>query len=352
MIDNIPERLCRFALRLLALCNLAFIALFLLVATIAVGRAAECTGEDMMAELVASNPATLATIREEAAATRNGHGLLWKVEKPGTEPSWLFGTMHMADPRVLSLPEQAQAAFDTSSTVVIETTDALDQSRMMAALASRPDLMMFTDGTTLTSLLSPADRTAIEAALKTRGISLASVNKMKPWMIASILALPACEMTRKAEGDKVLDQQLAADALAHGKKLEGLETAADQLGAMAGLPMEFHLRGLVETVALGDRMDDVIETMILLYKTKDVGTIWPLFRHALPAGAETGDQDSGYAAFEETMVTARNHTMAERAAPILAKGNAFIAVGALHLPGDEGIVELLRRQGYTVTEGG
>ena len=116
---------------------------------------------------------------------------------------------------------------------------------------------MFTDGTTLMSLLSPEDPKAVEKALDERGIPPASVAKMKPWMLSAMVALPACELARKAAGAPVLDVKLAEDAKAAGKKLEGLETVADQLSAMASLPMEFHMKGLVDTLKLGDRIDDV-----------------------------------------------------------------------------------------------
>jgi uncharacterized protein YbaP (TraB family) len=115
---------------------------------------------------------------------------------------------------------------------------------------------------------------------------------------------------------------------------------------MASLPMDFHMKGLVDTLKLGERMNDVIETMIVLYTQGETGMFWPLFRAVLPS--EAGD-DSGYAAFEEAMVTARNKAMATNAEPILAAGNAFVAVGALHLPGDKGLITLLRNAGYTVT---
>jgi uncharacterized protein YbaP (TraB family) len=140
--------------------------------------------------------------------------------------------------------------------------------------------------------------------------------------------------------------KLAEDAKAAGKRLEGLESAADQLRAMASLPMEFHMKGLVETLKLGDRADDVIETMIVLYEREDTGMFWPLFRAVLPNG---GEDDASYAAFEETMITSRNRTMAERAAPVLAEGNAFLAIGALHLPGPDGLIELFRKAGYAVS---
>ena len=214
--------------------------------------------------------------------------------------------------------------------VVIETTDVLDQAKMMAALAAEPELMMFTDGTTLMSLLSPEDAAIVASALEERGIPAASVARMKPWMLSGMVALPACEMARKAGGAPVLDVKLAKQAKAGGKAVEGLETIADQLRAMASLPMEFHMKGLVETLKLGDRMDDVVETMIVLYEQEDTGMFWPLFRAVLPEGS--GDE-VGYAMFEEALITGRNRTMVDRAEPMLRRGNAFIAVGALHLPG-------------------
>ena len=271
----------------------------------------------------------------------------WK--RPAKKPSFLFGTMHMTDPRVTKLPSAAQKAFDAADTVVIETTEILDQAKMMATLAAEPELMMFTDGATLASLMSPEDAAAISRALDNRGIPAASVARMKPWMLSAMVALPACELARKAAGAPMLDVKLAEEAKAGGKSLEGLETVAEQLRAMASLPMEFHMKGLVETLKLGDRIDDVIETMIVLYEREDTGMFWPLLRAVLPSA---GEDEAGYAAFEETMITSRNRVMADNAGPILAKGNAFIAVGALHLPGPEGLIELFRKAGYTVTAAG
>lgn len=86
--------------------------------------------------------------------------------------------------------------------------------------------------------------------------------------------------------------------------------------------------------------------MIVLYQRGDTGMFWPLFRVAMPEGT---DDPAGYAAFEETMITSRNKVMVEHAEPILARGNVFMAVGALHLPGPEGLVEDFRKAGYTVT---
>ncbi|RWE68244.1 TraB/GumN family protein [Mesorhizobium sp.] len=346
----IADRTALASLRLLVALNVLFFLSFLVIALLAAGKArAEtpaCAGADMLSALQKDDPATYRKIETEAAATPNGKGLLWKLEKAGERPSFLFGTMHMSDPRVTTLPPAAQKAFDAADTIVIETTEVLDQQKMMAAFQKEPELMMFTDSTTLSSLLSPDDAAAVNKALDSRGIPPASVAKMKPWMLSTMVALPACELARQAGGTPVLDIKLAHDAKALGKAVDGLETIADQLRAMASLPLAFHMKGLVDTLKLGNRVNDVNETMIVLYQRGDIGMLWPLFRAVLP-----GDEDdsAGYAAFEETMITSRNKVMIDHAGPILAKGNAFMAVGALHLPGAEGLVEDFRKAGYTVT---
>ena len=122
-------------------------------------------------------------------------------------------------------------------------------------------------------------------ALEARGIPPASVAKMKPWMLSAMMALPACELARKAGGAPVLDVLSRRAGQGRRQGGHGLETAADQLSAMASLPMDFHIKGLVETLKLGDRMDDVIETMVVLYQRGDTGMFWPLFRNALPSSA-------------------------------------------------------------------
>lgn len=346
----VADRAASLSLKLICAVNLLFLFSFLVMAMLAVGQArAEapaCNGSDLLSALEASDPAAARAIAAEAAATFNGKGLLWRIEKAGIKPSFLFGTMHMTDPRVTRLTPAAQRAFDAADTVVIETTDVLDQNKMVAAIMGEPELMMFTDGTTLTSRLSAEDANLVDQALVERGIPAASVAMMKPWMLSAMLALPACELARKAAGAPVLDLKLAQDAKSAGKSLEGLETSIDQLRAMASIPMEFHMKGLVETLRLGDRSDDVIETMIVLYTREQTGMFWPLFRHVLPGGEE---DDAGYAVFEEEMITRRNVAMAEHAEPILATGNAFIAVGALHLPGRLGLIEKLRSAGYSVS---
>jgi uncharacterized protein YbaP (TraB family) len=343
------DRLGKVTLGALALANwllvAALLAAFVLMAEPAGAQEPQCDGSNLLAEMERDDPALVASLRREAADTPHGKGLLWRIEPADAAPSWLFGTMHMTDPRVVSLPERARQAFEKAQVVVIETTDILDQAKMTGAMMKRPELMMFTGDQSLSDLIPEEDRSMVRSALSARGIPLASVEKMKPWIIASLVSLPACELARKAAGADVLDVKLARDAEAAGKEVAGLETAESQLEAMASLPMSLHVEGLVETLRLGDRIDDVMETVLQLYLDGETGLFWPFFSAVMP---ESEDDAGAYAIFQETMVTARNRGMAEGALSFIEEGGAFIAVGALHLPGEEGLVALLEAQGFKV----
>ena len=333
------------ALHLALLVATAFVLFSVSPAT--AGEPAACTGEDLLPAMQKTDPATYDKIAAEAAKTPNGKGIFWKIEKAGVGPSYLLGTMHVTDPRVLAMPKGASEAVAETSTIVIESDEILDEKKAAAAMLMHPELTMFTDGSTIRDHLSAEDAAKLETGLKTRGLALAAVARMKPWILSSFVALPACELARKASGASFLDKHIAEDAIKAGKKVVGLETMAEQLQAMADLPVEFHLQALIETLELGDKMDDIIETMTALYLAGDTGMTMPMLEAVAPS--KPGQDESAYAAFEKRIVTDRNKIMAERAAPLLANGKVFIAVGALHLPGEKGLVELLRAQGFTVS---
>lgn len=344
-----PDRLADAALRLLAaLTTLAFASftLILFAGTWMARAETVCTGDDLLAIMERDDPAAYARLLDASAATVNGEAMLWQIEAPGGAVSHIYGTMHVTDPRIVELDAEASAAFDASETLVIETTDILDPAAIMATMAEHPELMMFTDATTLSSLLGDADRERIEAAMNERGLSLGAVDKMKPWMIAAMATLPTCELARKSAGAEILDVALATRAKAAGIEIEGLETTAEQLGAMAALPLDFHMRALVETIALGETIDDVIETMVVIHARGEPGLFWPFFEAALPGDASDGIAIAG---FEQSVIVDRNRTMTERMQPLLDAGGAFVAIGALHLPGEDGVVALLQEAGYSAT---
>ena len=304
-----------------------------------------CTGKNVLPDLKQNNPEAFAAIEKKARATLNGSSVFWKIEKPGVQPSYLLGTMHMSDARVVELSKRAEAAFVAANTLAVEIAEIADQSAMAARMMSLRQYTMLTDGSTLEQKLAPETISKLKARLKGRDVPWFLVKRMQPWVVTAMVALPACELARKKNNQIILDKRLAERAKADKKNLVGLETIEEQIKIIASLPSGFHLSALKETAELGDLIDDMIETMIVLYERGDTGSIWPLMEHISPQSS-TGE---GYVAFQELMVDRRNQTMLVRALPLIEQGNTFIAVGALHLPGVKGLVNLLQQAGYLVT---
>lgn len=306
-----------------------------------------CGAKDLVADLEAKNPAEYAKLKAEGDKIKNSGTRFWKLEKSGQQPNWLLGTMHLSDPRVTSLPAEAKAAFDGSSVVLLESDEILDPQKAAAALMARPDLMYFAGKETISDYLKPDEQKLLEDGLMKRGMPFNAVVKMKPWILTSMVALPSCELSRKAQGVPFLDMKLAKDGLAAGKEVKGVETLAEQMEVVASLPMPFHVKSLVGTVRYPQFTADMMETTLQLYLRGEIGLVFPAGAYFAPDQQSNDFKDTEL--FEEKLITMRNHHMADRGEPILARGNVFMAVGALHLVGDEGLVELLRKKGYAVT---
>lgn len=348
---HMPDRLADRAIAVALAVPFLMVLLLLLTLFLAAPARAEedpaCGGRDLVAELRASNPAEYEKLKAEGDKVKNSANRFWKLEKAGQQPNWLLGTMHLSDPRVTDLPEEAKAAFAGATVVVLESDEILDQQKAAARMMARPDLMFFSGKETIADYLTPDEQTLLEDGLMKRGMPFTAVAKMKPWILTSMVALPACELSRKAKGLPFLDMKLAKDGLAAGKEVKGVETLAEQMEAVAGLPMTFHVKALVETVRYPQYTADMMETTLQLYLRGEIGLVFPAGAYFAPDKSAVSFRDM--ALFEEKLITMRNHTMADRGEPILAGGNVFMAVGALHLIGDEGLVELFRKKGYTVT---
>ncbi|MEP1208509.1 MAG: TraB/GumN family protein [Rhizobiaceae bacterium] len=328
------------------------LALALTMASPALGMAEEikCTGDYLIPQIEQQNPEIAKSMRAEAAATLHGKGLTWKIEKDGLKPSYLFGTIHLTDPRLLELKPAARKAFDSSSTLALEITEILDPKKMAGVAFTALQYTTYTDGTTLSDRLSEADKKVLQAAaVKKLGLPWSVAGRMKPWALMGTLSMPTCELARKKAQKPVVDTHLGQLAQAQNKKIVALETMVSQLQAMNSLPEEMSLKGLIQSASLGSRMEDLFETMIQLYLQEETALVWAMMRRVAPEGFVAAQEDAQYAAFQREIVDRRNHTMADEAEKHLAKGGVFVAVGALHLPGEQGMINILAQKGYRLS---
>ena len=265
------------------------------------------------------------------ASEDKSHGLLWQISKPGIEPAYLFGTIHSEDPEVLQLPRPVQQAIDRSRTVVLEML--LDTETMMYSSAA----MLMLDGRLLSDIIGKPLFRRVALAIRSRGIPDVMLERMKPWAAAVILSMPA------SETGLVLDMMLYQSALQQGKSVHGLETVQEQLDVFEALPEKNQVLMLQDAVDNFSQLDALHSELLDAYKQRDLAGLLALNETAM----QTGDQSLADE-LQQHLIVDRNHRMSERMQVYLRQGQVFIAVGALHLPGEEGLLNLLEQQGFTV----
>ncbi|MDX2309348.1 MAG: TraB/GumN family protein [Hyphomicrobium sp.] len=307
--------------------------------------ASQCGGRDLIEDLKSTDPTLHEKIVSEAETVANDDAILWRVEKPGVAPSHLFGTIHLTDARITTLSPAIHSALGESRTVLLEVADITPNGAASAMLEAR-HLAFFADGRRLNELVGADDYAQLEGLLMRAGIPPTFAPMMRPWLVTLMLASSECERAAAEKGQPVLDMAIANAAKARGLEIEGLETVKSQLEAMANIPESQQIEMLKAAVRSAPQINDYLETMVRLYLDRRIGATWPL---QIAMAARHGIEASAFDGFKSDIVSKRNHGMHEAAGPYVAKGGAFIAVGALHLVGDDGLVALLRRDGFTVS---
>lgn len=304
-----------------------------------------CAGVNMLPELATNTPEAYSNIRSAAKATPNTEAILWRIEREGVPRSYLLGTVHMTDPRITGFSPKLESALAETKTLALEIADLSDNATN-AAIAKAAELVIFTDGRKLDKLLSRDEYTKVKATLKSAGLPSEMAAMFRPWVISMIMSVSACERQKVTNGVPVLDLKLANFARENNKKLVGLETIESQFNAMAAIPDEQQIAMLRANLKFADRIDDTMETLLQLYLARDMGSAWP-FQLAL--AKQAGINQDSFSGFQKRIVSDRNRQMRDTALPLLRDGSTLIAVGALHLIGNDGLVALLREAGYTMT---
>ncbi|MEO5564123.1 MAG: TraB/GumN family protein [Chitinophagaceae bacterium] len=263
--------------------------------------------------------------------------LLWKISGNGLEkPSYLFGTIHMlcADDAVLS--ENMKKAISGADEIYLEVDmdNLLDMFSVLTKMKMKGD-------TTLQDLLSVADYAKVKSFFEEKGTMLpfSTLEKYKPILAASMLqssALP-CEKTA------VMEQVVMEHAKENGKKIKGLETMAFQAGILDSIPYKVQAQQLVQYIddaSKGkDSADNELSEMWKAYNEQDLKKLEDLMIKG----------DVGISNFTEILLYRRNSNWVSKLKTLMAAKSLVIAVGAGHLPGEKGVINLLRKAGYTLT---
>ena len=255
--------------------------------------------------------------------------LLWKIEGNGIQPSYLFGTFHILPQKDFVLKDRVKSAFTASDQIVLELDmdDPSMQIEMMQNAAMK-------DGTTLDQLFTPEDYKKLDELLQANlGFGLQMFNSFKPFMISSMLIQNYIEGAPASfEGTFV---QMAKEAK---KEILGLESVTDQLSIFDEIPYEEQVEDIVDMLNDEDSIRDMYAKMIELYKAEDLEGIYQFT-------AEYFDDPQE----EELLLNTRNKNWIPKIGELAREKSTFFGVGAAHLGGPNGVVELLKKANYTIT---
>lgn len=278
-----------------------------------------------------------AGLSQPAGNSGNNNTLLWKISGNGLEkPSYLFGTIHLlcADDAVLS--ENMKKAIAGADEVYFE----VDMDNLLDMFGAFTKMKMKGD-TSLHDLLEEAEYSRVKNYFEEKGsqIPFSMLEKFKPILAASMLqsgSLP-CDNTA------VMEQVIMQQAKENDKRIKGLETMAFQAGILDSIPYKVQAKQLLEYVDAAGKAkegeDTELSEMWKAYNDQDLKKLEDLMIKG----------DIGINNYTDLLLYRRNSNWVSQLKNLLPGKSLVVAVGAGHLPGDKGVINLLRKAGYTLT---
>lgn len=257
--------------------------------------------------------------------------LLWQITGPDiTAPSYLYGTIHLMCPDDIVVSTELRAKFYSAKQLYLEL-DMDDPSVLMKTMQQ----MTMKNDTTLKQLLPPAQYDSVVSAFQhISGLPLTLMQKMKPQLIESAIypKLLGCE------GAQAWEQKFMQMAKANNMEIKGLEQVEDQLKIFDEIPYKAQAEEFAQSVLHIDSVKESFDKMLALYKQKD-----------LDALSNMMDETSTPSDFMDKLLNNRNKKWIPEIIEQAKLKPTFFAVGAAHLGSTNGVINLLRQKGYTVT---
>ena len=281
-------------------------------------------------------PPALAQARGAAATRPDSRGLIWTVERDG-KTSWLVGSLHLLPPEAYPLPAAIEAAFQSAETLIEEADpDELKTPEAAAELLKRAFLPA---GQTLQGSVAAATYKVIVERATQAGLPMDAVQRMRPWMVA--VTLSALEM-QAAGFDPALgiDRHFRDRAVTMKKPMRTLEAALDQVAMLEALGPALQDALVIESLQGAATEVTQVRTLLAAWTVGDAAVIEKLL--------VDGAKDSP--AIHQALFIDRNKRWVPKIEACFAVGRCMVVVGAGHLVGTDGLVDLLGRRGYRLVQ--
>lgn len=273
-----------------------------------------------------------------------GHAqLLWKVSGNGLgRPSYIFGTYHMAPSSMIDRIAGIDQAIEACDVVVGEVEkDSLMSSEVQARMAKA---MMAPSDSTLDKLLSPKGYAIVEKVFNkyfgTMGVKLSQMKNLKPSAISTQMqAMQAIKYFPNFNANDLIDVAVQARANDEGRPSIGLESVQEQIDLLFNGPLTEQAQGLLEACKQDEFFQAQSVALADAYMAQDLNKLF-----AVMTDATKGDSEE----IMEMLIYKRNRNWAQKLNVMMPERAMLVCVGAGHLPGDKGLLQLLRNMGYTV----
>ena len=268
------------------------------------------------------------------AATPANNTLLWRITGNGLQkPSYLFGTMHMLCADDIELSDSLRTAIGRADQVYLE----LDMDNMFEMLGAMQNMKMRGD-TTLSDLLTKDEYKKVKEHFNAKGglMPFAMLENFKPLMTAAMLSeqqFATCDHMISME------QLIMKEAKNADVPLKGLETMNYQLSIFDKIPYKLQAKQLYQMITRTDKHEkDELTILTDAYRKQQLEKLEEL----------TTKDDMGIQNFTDVLLYDRNKNWTEKMQSMMSKSAVVVAVGAGHLPGQKGVINLLRKAGYKV----
>jgi len=265
-----------------------------------------------------------------ANAQKLDKGLLWKISGNGlSKPSYLFGTIHLTCDATLD--KNILKALDETGQLYLELDmdDPAMMSEMMSGIAMK-------DGKKMSTLASPEDFQIVNAFVKENlGITLSMVESYKPFMVSAMMFTKMIDCPAQS-----FEAELMKVAKAQSEEVYGLETVQEQMTVFDDIPYEDQMKDLVKAAKSGlDKEKAEFKKLMDSYNNKDLNVLMALMNDT---------ESPMYSDHNDVLLADRNKNWIPKIEKITKEKSTFFGVGAAHLAGDNGVINLLRKKGYKV----
>lgn len=293
-------------------------------------------------------PEAQAALRAEADKSPYAVGNYWQATR-GDTVIHLIGTYHFDDPRHAATLATLAPVLASAQALLVEAGPKEEES-LKARIADDPALIVNTDGPTLPEIMAKADWDRLTQATTARGVPGFMAAKFRPWYVSMLLSMPACNLVG-AVTPNGLDAQLITAANAEGVPVLALEPYDTVFDIFAAMTQAEQLDMITSALALEDKSADMAITLADSYFAEESRLIWEFSRlqaAAMPGYTPERVQQE-FSTMEQSMMIARNRAWIPVIESAAAQGPVLVAFGALHLSGEDGVLKLLAKDGFSIT---